>query len=284
MKLQRIFPVVILLVLAAFLYLSPGCGKSAVDNQLYLILYAFDSEGQLLSEKMNITATDTVLGRMVHRGSLAGKNIVLAESGVGMTNAAMTIQKMIDTYNPRAVIFSGIAGAIDSSVHIGDIFVGRSWATHDYGYIGVNGFEPNGIEVKLPSRAESERITYFQVDSSLFRKAESLAGKQIKLDSIGNRIPRLIAGGVGVSGNCFIDQAEKRLWLSGNFKALTTDMETAAVAQVCGVNNIPFIAFRSASDLAGGSPSGSAREEIGRFFQVAADNSAKVVMKFLESL
>ena len=102
------------------------------------------------------------------------------------------------------------------------------------------------------------------------------------LDSIGDRIPQLIVGGNGVTGNQLIDQVEKRLWLSENFDALVTDMETAAVAQVCTVNGIPFIAFRSASDLAGGSGSSTAETEINRFFEVAAINSAKVVMKFLE--
>jgi adenosylhomocysteine nucleosidase len=58
-------------------------------------------------------------------------------------------------------------------------------------------------------------------------------------------------------------------------------MESAAVAHVAYVNNVPFIAFRSLSDLAGG---GSGRSEISTFFQLAADNSAKVVIAFLEKL
>ena len=40
---------------------------------------------------------------------------------VGMTNAAMTTQELISRFHPRGLVFSGIAGAIDSSVHIGDL-------------------------------------------------------------------------------------------------------------------------------------------------------------------
>jgi adenosylhomocysteine nucleosidase len=58
-------------------------------------------------------------------------------------------------------------------------------------------------------------------------------------------------------------------------------MESAAVAHVAYVNKVPFIAFRSLSDLAGGGPG---ENEISTFFQLAADNSAKVVIAFLEKL
>jgi len=70
---------------------------------------------------MTIADSSRILGRWVYHGGLSGKDVVLAESGIGMTNAAMTTQAMLDRFHPKAVIFSGIAGGIDSSVHIGDI-------------------------------------------------------------------------------------------------------------------------------------------------------------------
>jgi adenosylhomocysteine nucleosidase len=104
------------------------------------------------------------------------------------------------------------------------------------------------------------------------------------LDEIGDRTPRIVTGGVGVSGNAFVDNIDKRAQLFGEFAALTTDMESAAVGQVCTVNDIPFIVFRSASDLAGGSGSETAGDELNQFFQVAADNSSKVVTAFIGQL
>ncbi len=59
------------------------------------------------------------------------------------------------------------------------------------------------------------------------------------------------------------------------------DMETAAVAQVAYVNRIPYIAFRSLSDLAGGGPGANEGRVFGR---LAADNSAAVVMEYLKAL
>ncbi len=58
-------------------------------------------------------------------------------------------------------------------------------------------------------------------------------------------------------------------------------MESAAVAHVATVNSVPFIVFRSLSDLAGGGPG---ENEIGTFFQLDADNSAKAMLAFMKAL
>lgn len=252
------------------------------EDRLFLVLYAFEAEGQLLAGQMEAGENRTILGRPVSIGRLAGEKIVLAESGIGMTNAAMTAQRLIDEFKPGGVIFSGIAGAIDTSVLIGDIVICRSWATHDYVYHGADGPQPREIGVYSISADSVIRLAAFPVDSAMFQTARDLPPASIQLEKIGQREPRILLGGEGVSGNAFIDNREKRIWLRERFGAMITDMETAAVAQVCYVNNIPFIGFRSASDLAGGSGSSSADAELERFFAVAAANSSKVVMRFLE--
>ena len=58
-------------------------------------------------------------------------------------------------------------------------------------------------------------------------------------------------------------------------------METAAVAHVAYANDVPFIAFRSLSDLAGGDPGDN---QARTFFQIASDNSAAVVQAFIKAL
>jgi adenosylhomocysteine nucleosidase len=276
------FPVLLSTII--LLTLSAGCRIESQTGSPYLIIYAFDAEGQLLKEKMEVIKEQKVLGRLVYSGKLSGKDIVLAESGVGMTNAAMTTQKLIDMHNPEAVIFTGIAGAIDTSVHIGDIVICRSWITHDYVYHGADGPMPGGIRVYVPEIDSIQRKTGFDTDSALFAVADKLLSMEIQFTKIGDRTPEIYAGGVGVSGNAFIDNYEKRLWLSENFQALITDMESAALAQVCTANGVPFIVFRSASDLAGGSGSSSARDELDKFFGVAAENSSTLVMEFLKAL
>lgn len=249
-----------------------------------LVLYAFPEEGKALSQQTHINRQSIVLGRVVLEGVLSDKTVVLAEAGIGMTNAAMTTQKMIDQYHPRQVILSGIAGAIDSAVKIGDIVVCDTWVEHDYGYVGKGGFQPDSLDVYLPGRDSIISIQAFKVDSSMLVAAHAIEAESLKFEPIGNRRPKLEIGGAGVTGNTFIDSKEKRQWLSSTFAAEITDMESAAVAQVCTVNDIPFIIFRSASDLAGGSGSETAKVEIEEFFKVAAANSATVVIAYLAKL
>jgi len=275
---------VCLIALLIAISLLAGCKQRTDDasGERLLILYAFSAEGELLSEQMTIDTVEIHLGREVQVGRSAGHEIVLAASGVGMTNAAMTTQRMIDVYDPRAVIFTGIAGGIDSSVHIGDIVVAERWRQHDYGYIGADGFVHGSIWVYVPTDDSLLRVTDFFVDKGMLDVAGAVDVGDLTLESIGERKPRLMVGGVGVSGNTFIDSKDKRAELSTVHEALVVDMESAAVAQVCAVNATPFIAFRSASDLAGGSGSETAGEELDQFFKVAASNSAQVVVAFLD--
>ncbi len=272
--------VVFMIVLMAV----PLHGQNPAAGASHLILYAFPAEGRLLAQKMTIEKTDTILGRPVHLGKLADEEVILAESGIGMNNAAMTTQKLIDIYHPRMVIFSGIAGAIDTGVHIGDIVVCRTWSNCDFGYVGKDSFRVDDMPTYNGYRDSIMEMPYFTADSMLFALAKETAISNPAFEKIGDRLPRVLVGGSGVSGNAFIDSRDKRLWLAETFHALVVDMESAAVAQVCTANGTPFIIFRSASDLAGGSGSETARSELDQFFQVAADNSSRVVMEFLSAL
>ncbi len=273
----------LLLIGCSFLQCRRDIAEQLPQNPI-LVLYAFSAEGKLIGEQMTVNRTDRHIGRAVLVGQISGKDIVLAESGVGMTNAAMTTQRMIDIYQPQAVVFTGIAGAIDTSVHVGDIVVADTWIEHDYGYVGAKGFEPGRLSLYLPVADSLARMSDLPVDSALLAAATGLEIGQLGLDSIGSRLPRLMVGGVGVTGNTFIDSKEKRNWLVENFNAMVTDMESVAVAQVCIANDIPFVIFRSASDLAGGSGSETAQAEMDEFYQIAARNASKVVMAYLAQL
>ena len=79
-----------------------------------------------------------------------------------------------------------------------------------------------------------------------------------------------------------MDNRTYRDYLHDTFDAQVVEMETAAIGMVSYANGIPFIAFRSVSDLAGGGE--ASQNEIRVFEHLAAQNSAALVSAFLRQL
>ena len=273
---------------AAVLFLTLAAGMLSCAGRpqaRWLVLYAFDNEGQLLRSRMTEVTDTTWAGRSIATGSLEGEPLILAESGMGTTNAAVTLQYILDHYPVRGVLFTGICGGISEKNKIGDIVIPDRWITHDFGYTGVEGFQPDSIPIGLAGDKKFATLLQLPIDSQLFDWVEKAAYKAAEeFQPVVDRIVQIHTGGVGTTGNQFIDQVEKRQWLNETFQAEIVDMESAAVLQTALANGVPCVIIRSNSDLAGGSGSATASVEIREFFQIAADNSAAVVTSFFKML
>lgn len=94
--------------------------------------------------------------------------------------------------------------------------------------------------------------------------------------------PELRVGGLGVSATVFLANAAYRQYLFETLKADTFEMETAALAHVAHANGVPYIAFRSISDLAGATEFNA---DVGALFMsgLAEANEAAVTLAFLEA-
>ena len=93
--------------------------------------------------------------------------------------------------------------------------------------------------------------------------------------------PQVIVGGRGVSGSAFLANPQYRRYLFEHLQAQVFEMETAALAHVAYANGIPYIAFRSLSDLAGAEefdPDAVALFSSG----LAETNEAAVTLAFLD--
>ena len=269
------------------------------------VLSAYQPELEELLARAEITDRQVINGRTYHLGRIAGHEVILLTTGVSMVNAAMTTQTVLDHYKVTAIVFSGIAGGVNPELNIGDVVVpaqwgqyqeqvfarqtaqgwDTGWASQDFGNFGM--MFPQTVSVERQSgKADAEESRFwFPVDSKMLEEARKMATsmKLEKCAPLGRCLghePKIAVGGNGVSGPTFVDNAEYRTWVWRTFQADALDMETAAVAHVTYVNKIPFIAFRSLSDLAGGGPG---QNEIDIFFQLAAKNSAQALAAFLEA-
>src|SRR5262249_12359051 len=140
---------------------------------------------------------------------------------------------------------------------------------------------PQDIAVRS-AKGGMEKRFWFEADAGMMAAATKVAGVDLKRCAAPpaclEHAPRVMVGGNGVSGQAFIDNAAFRQYVFKTFEAHVLDMETAAIATVAYANGVPFIAFRSLSDLAGG---GEGVNQIRTFMQLASDNSAAVVQRFL---
>jgi len=269
-----------LLFLFLLLLLLFSCAKQDYEGRI-AIMYAFPAEGEVLRSQMVLEDSLFSVGRIFWIGKIEGRKVVVVNSDMGMTNAAMTTQLLIDRFKPEKIIFTGICGGVDSENRIGDIVIPELWVTHDYGIYNQEGFTPSRMVVFLPEKDRPDTLMFFPVDGGLLKIAKTI---KPQLKPILGRPPEIHVGGKGATGNSFIDQAEKRRWLKEEFDAEIVDMESSAVVQVANLNGVPVLVVRSCSDLAGGAGSSTAQDELQEFFKIAASNSASFVVELLKQL
>jgi adenosylhomocysteine nucleosidase len=268
------------------------------------IISAFGAELEAFKALANITRVEVVNGRSVYLGTLAGHKVLMTLSGVSMTNAAMSTQVIIDKFNVTQIVFSGIAGGVNPNLSVGDVVVPAQWSEYQENFFAreVGGvftppfwftqtlanfgmMFPQPVEVTVGEPDVETAVTWFQADPEMLAVAESVADNVILEDCVTEDVcltpaPVIVVGGNGVSGPTFVDNAAYRDYVWDTWQADALDMESAAVAHVATVNGVPFVIFRSLSDLAGGGPG---ENEIGTFFQLAANNSAKMMLEFLSA-
>lgn len=271
------------------------------------VMSAFSPELSLLLSQTEIAETYSVNGVEFTTGTLAGNDVVLLLSGVSMVNAAMNTQLLFDHFNVTHLVYSGIAGGVNPDLNIGDVAIPAQWSQYLESYFAREAEDgtfalpewagpppyanygmmfPQTINVRTADMPEGAEYFWFPVDEAMLAVAMIVAGEvdlaQCTSDDVClDNDPQIVVGSHGVSGQAFVDNAEFRSHVFETFEGVNVlDMESAASAMVAYANDIPFIAFRSLSDLAGGGPG---ENQIGTFFQVAADNAASVVIAFLET-
>jgi len=283
----------------------PAAGRLD-DTPRIAVVSAFEPELVLLRRQVTQPRRHSVQGVEFTTGTLAGKPVVLFVSGISMVNAAMNTQRAIDAFNVSHVVFSGIAGGVNPALHIGDVSVPAQWGQYlevlaaretspgnfspptrmgELPFPPFGMFFPRPVEVRTAADPRVRKQFWFAVDAGMLaaaRKLQADGGVTLaSCDPSGRCLrsqPRLTVGGNGVSGASFMDNAALRDYTFATFGANVIDMESAATAQVATSNGVPFIVFRSLSDLAGG---GDGENEMTLFLSLAAENSARVLIAFL---
>ncbi len=195
-----------------------------------------------------------------YKGKYKSLDVVVAYSKIGKVFSTLTATTMLEMFACDMLLFTGVAGAVNPELKIGDLVVATKLAQHDlditifghpYGYV------PGGS-------------VYVESDPDLRALAKIVAQKMgIELHE-----------GIIATGDQFIASEERKEFIAKTFKADALEMEGASVAVVCDALEVPFFILRSISDAAD-MDAGFNFEE---FVESSAKISADFLMKMLDEL
>ncbi|MCB8566119.1 5'-methylthioadenosine/adenosylhomocysteine nucleosidase [Fusobacterium ulcerans] len=223
------------------------------------IICAGDSELEpFLNHIHNCHITEKAMLKF-YEGEINNIPVVVLYSGVCKVNAAVAAQILIDSYSVDIIISAGTAGGMEKTIKIFDTVISTQLAYHDVADDILVEFHP-----WLPS-------IYFNADEKLLAATKKIVQNQA--------VNHPVIFGKMVTGESFIDKNMREI-INKKYAPLSVDMESASIAHVCYVNNIPFISIRTITDTA----SHSGVENFEQNCDKASIISKDIVLAVLEEL
>ncbi|WP_456403435.1 5'-methylthioadenosine/adenosylhomocysteine nucleosidase [Hydrogenimonas sp.] len=187
-------------------------------------------------------------------------DLVIAYSKIGKVFSALTAATMIERFGVKKMLFSGVAGAINPELRIGDLIAATKLCQHD---LDITAFgHPYGY---VP-----EGSVYIEADPRLLEVAATAARTQ------GVKLRR----GIVATGDQFVADEARKEWIGETFDADALEMEGASVAVVCDALKVPFFILRAISDAA----DMDAGFDFDAFLQSSALKSADFIFTMLDEL
>jgi 5'-methylthioadenosine/S-adenosylhomocysteine nucleosidase len=218
-------------------------------------------------------------GYPFHRGELGKRAVLVAVTGVGITNAAMTSALFLHAFRPSELVFTGSGARLDPSLRTGDVIVSKKTSHHNAGNWTESGMIYRKVRGPLPGQMTPYE---YAADPELLRLARAAMRTFPKrtVTANGETYRPLVRVGKVCSGDVFgltrqkIDDIRKKLGCD------LIEMEGSAAAQVSWQLGVPHLVIRSGSNLAQPSPGKDYR----RLGQIAAHQAARFTMHFVRSL
>lgn len=224
------------------------------------IIGAMEEEVSILKETMEIQETVEYAGMTFCKGKLCERDVVIVRSGIGKVNAAICAQVLVDKFQVKVLLNTGIAGSLDAAIDIGDMVISTDLVEHDMD-ASIFG-DPVGQIPRMDTFS-------FPADPVLVEKAKE-ANMQANPDI------QTFTGRI-VSGDQFVSSSEVKERLVTNFQAKCTEMEGAAIAHAAYLNKISCVIIRAISDKA----DNSATMDYPTFEKKAIEHSVRLVQNLL---
>ncbi len=220
-------------------------------------------EIEKLREAMDIRQTQKFAGMTFYSGELFGQEVALVKSGIGKVNAAVCVQVLCDRFGVSQVWNTGIAGSLDSRIHIGDIVISTDALQHDMDAVAFG--YAKGVIPQM-------EVSVFPADKAAAELAQRVCSEAVpEISTFCGRV---------LSGDQFVADRKKKQELSEEFHGLCTEMEGAAVAQAAYLNGVPFLILRAISDQA----DDSAGMDYDAFERMAVEHMVRLVTGMLNQM
>lgn len=220
------------------------------------IIVAMESELKMLLPLVEDMRQTTVNGYLISQGKMGANEVAVMQTGIGKVNAAVGAISLIDSFSPDLVVNTGIAGGTGQGAGILDVVIADRIGYHDV-YCGPG--NARGQVQGLPELFECR-------GAGLVNLAAVATNPAVKR-------------GLIASGDLFVStSAELKGVLEVQPDAVAVDMESGAIAQVCELKDVPFLAIRVVSDTPGVE---NHHEQYGEFFTIAPRSTFEVVKALL---
>lgn len=223
------------------------------------IIVAMHEELAMVLETLESSFTTHRAGMTFHHGLYANRPVIAVICGVGKVNAALCTQILISDYDVQRIINIGVAGGLAAHIVPGDIVIADSLIQHDMD------LRPLGLPLGQLFRMD---IFDFKADPFMLNIAIEASQTITKHSHFVGRI---------VTGDQFIASAEQAKQLHEHFNALACEMESASIAHVCHLNQIPFVCIRSISDNA----NTGAQMDFAEFTPIAVANASALLKSMI---
>lgn len=241
-----------------------------MNEKTIVVLTAMNVEYQAVKARLSRITTQThPKGTRFEVGYIGACRVALGLAGKGNQPAAVITERAVSRFNPVAVIFVGVAGALRPHVRLGDVVV----ASHVYAYHGAT--------------SADDGITARPRTWQLAHRAEQIAAhveRDIEWADVEQPRPRVHFGPIAAGEIAhYSASSDARQWLREHYNdAVAVEMEAAGVAQAGHLNDgLAAIMVRGISDYA--DPTKTATDDDG-WQPRAVANAAAFAMALAQAL
>lgn len=187
-----------------------------MENIDVAVITAMSVEKEMFVSHVQAVESVEIFGFEGKIGYIHGRRVLLLISGLGQVNTSIATTLVAKYFDPKVFLFSGIAGAMNEALQIGDVVIGKKVFSAEL----LSTRQSNGERVKC--RFGSFPTLFHELNSAMIDRVQQLQ----KLSSF------VIKHGLIATSDFFPIPANMPYTIDGE-QIDSIDMESSAFAHVC---------------------------------------------------